>query len=109
MSIFKQPSIEIQPNITLYRWGIFKVKSKLWDEETYHFVGDDGYGRTSSKIVKFDKENLIGITESGRIYKLVKNHKGLNLDAGYVFGRYCDINEIYEKVEVNPEDVILDQ
>lgn len=91
------------PELVLTRWQVYKVKSNLWEGTTNHFVGynlTEGYGRVSSAIVSYDKDQKLGVTESGRIYHL-KGDSGLDRDADYVWGVWCSRNEITEIVTVS--------
>jgi len=49
-------------------------------------------GRVSSPIVTFDKENMRGITRSGRVYQLTEIGPGFNADADYVLGEWLHRN-----------------
>lgn len=104
------PKVQNEPVTELSQFGVFEVESELWNGKTYHFVGavcggmviggsltSKGTGRCSSAIKAYDVENRVGITESGRVYKLIDLSPyvgGVNKDASYVFQRWCDTNKV---------------
>ena len=91
MSIYKAPSIEQQPYVNLTSWRVFRTP-----EGDCHFCGRharQGDGRVSSKIVSFDKDQMIGVTRSGRIYHLVGD-MGANSDAQCVASAWMQYNGI---------------
>jgi hypothetical protein len=111
MSIWSATPIDQTPEIELRDWQIYEVSS---DEEmtnaTRHFVGyniTEGEGRASSSIQFFDPVRRIGITRSGRVYKLV-GEPGHNSDANYVWSRWMLINKI-TGVNVITDHVINDK
>jgi hypothetical protein len=60
--------VSIEPEITLVEWRIMET-----ERGQRHFVGnriDRSSGRVSSAIVTFDLERRVGITASGRVYRL---------------------------------------
>lgn len=73
MPIWSVESIDSEPEIVLVDWIIFEVNSQHRQQKTSHFVGYNlcgREGRVSSAIVQFDREKMIGMTKSGRIYNL---------------------------------------
>jgi hypothetical protein len=84
-------SVEDEPSVCLSSWKIVEV-----DGGTRHFVGadvQDGTGRVSSGIVRFDLAALRGVTRSGRVYNLV-GKPGNALDADYVWNRWRELNGV---------------
>ena len=105
MSFFKPSGVNETPYIEIVRWKIYRVISELWPEETIHLSGynlTEHHGRTSSAIVKIDKENMILTTESGRAYKLV-GEPGFDPDASYVWGMWCLRNQVKEWFDASKE------
>lgn len=91
MPIWRLPSSDEAPNVTLSSWRIFEI-----DAGTRHFVGADTLdftGRVSSAITTFDLATLRGQTRSGRVYQLV-GREGWSLDAEYVWKRWCAVNDV---------------
>lgn len=90
--IWKTSSIEQTPEIVLSRWTIRELPNG-----DRHFVGwnsTEGEGRVSSKIVEWDDTTLRGKTQSGRVYQLREDDMAINMDAEYVWGRWCSINSV---------------
>ena len=88
MPVWKPESIEHEPEVSLRNWVIYEI------EGTRHFVGyniREGSGRVSSPIVKFDKEKMIGVTRSGRVYRLI-GESNYSADAHYTWYRWCNLN-----------------
>ena len=91
--IFKPVGVDIQPEVTLTEWQIVEVDGNFDGMgKTYHFLGVIDTGRISSPIKEFDKEKMIGITRSGRVYKL-KGEPAMKLDALYVLSVWAGNNE----------------
>ncbi|WP_185642720.1 hypothetical protein [Burkholderia sp. Bp9140] len=91
MPIWRLPSVEEVPDVSISSWRIFEI-----DAGTRHFVGADTLdftGRVSSAITIFDPVTLRGQTRSGRVYQLV-GKDGWSIDAEYVWKRWCDVNEV---------------
>lgn len=64
------PSVEKQPAVDLKNWAILQ-----FDDGIRIFVGEEdgkfGKLRTSTPITSLDETSLTGVTESGRVYRLV--------------------------------------
>jgi hypothetical protein len=100
--IWKTTPVDQTPSIELKDWMVVEVSPPGTDR---HFVGyniTEGEGRTSSKIVSFDKNTKIGTTTSGRKYKLV-GEPGMNGDAVYVFNKWCKINSVESYKDVSED------
>jgi len=97
MAIWK---VSDNPEVILTQWQVYEL-----NDGSRHFVGYNSMnyeGRVSSSIKEFDKEKMIGITRSGRIYKL-EGPNGCNGDAQYVWNSWKIINNISECNEVTKE------
>ena len=73
MGIWSVAPIDEEPEIILTDWTVYEITSGLWPDKTRHFVGYNALGRegrVSSVIVQYDHEKAVGMTKSGRIYKL---------------------------------------
>ena len=102
MPIWNTTSVDENPVLELAAWMVVEVTPPGTDR---HFVGwnlTEREGRTSSKIVSYDKETKIGITNSGRQYKLV-GEPGLDGDAVYTFTKWCKINAVESYEDVSDE------
>ncbi|WP_198419757.1 hypothetical protein [Geomonas edaphica] len=85
-SIWKAPPVSEQPCIYLIRWSIMET-----EKGTCHFVGynsGNSEGRVSTPIETFDLATVRGVTQSGRIYKLV-GPPGYDPDAEWVWAMYA--------------------
>jgi hypothetical protein len=99
--LWKPVSVQEQPSLNVYRWSVREIDGVKAGEKDHHFVGEvDGAGRVSSKIVSFDKETNVGVTRSGRRYKLV-GEPGYNSDAEYVWGAWKAINKVVDYTDVS--------
>jgi hypothetical protein len=101
MPLWRAASIESEPEIELVNLLIMKVKSGLWPDETLHFVGyslSGREGRVSSRIVEFDRERMVGMTRSGRVYRLEGPAGNGSSDGRYVWGYWCLRNEVTESI-----------
>ena len=93
-SIYRPVPAEQEPVTTLSRWQVYEVTSSLWKESTRHFVGWTGReGRVSSAIRSYDSETKEGISESGRVYKLL-GEAAYNPDAEYVWAKWASFNKV---------------
>ena len=104
MPIWRTSSVDETPVLELASWMVVEVTPPGTDR---HFVGynlTEGEGRTSSKIVDYNKETRVGTTRSGRQYKLV-GEPGCDGDAVYTFTKWCKINAV-ESYEDVSEDYI---
>jgi hypothetical protein len=80
-----------EPTVQLSAWRVMQT-----DIGSTHFVGRNdanGNGRVSSDIVEFDAISQRGVTRSGRVYHLI-GPSGVNLNAEYVWHRWCAFNGI---------------
>ena len=90
MPIYIGRDVETNPEILLERWSIREVHSG----ERY-FVGFDTVecdGRVSTPIVSFDARARLGLTSSGRRYRLL-GRAGFDKDGEYVWNRVTTIRE----------------
>lgn len=100
MPIWRLPSVEEVPDVSLSSWRIFEI-----DAGTRHFVGADILdltGRVSSAITIFDPDTLRGQTLSGRVYQLV-GKDGWSINAEYVWKRWCDVNGVRSYSDVTSQ------
>ena len=105
MSIWKTTSVADTPEIVLSQWRIVEVTSPYWDGASRHFTGyneTEREGRASSEIKEFDSSTMCGVTNSGRIYKLI-GAPGYNGDGEYVWARWKAINHVETEKDVSEE------
>jgi hypothetical protein len=100
MSIWLPISVEKEPEVGLTHWQIMEVSDQI-GTKSRHFVGLDQFGgRVSSSIQEFDANKKIGVTRSGRIYKLI-GCPSKSLDAEYVWNIWKKDNKITEEIVIN--------
>ncbi len=102
-SIWRPSSVQVEPQTTLTGWRVYEVDGGNDYPITIHFVGWAGYeGRVCSPIQEYDPTTKRGITRSGRVYEL-KGSSGHNRDAAYVWGVWCDRNNIVDVKDITHE------
>lgn len=95
-------SIAERPSVTLTDWQVFEVQQPGRASKTRHFVGyciEDQFGQVSSAVIQFDPETMRGVTESGRVYRLL-GKPGWHSDADYVWQRWKRISSVTVEVDV---------
>lgn len=100
MPIWAVAGVDVQPEITLVRWRVIELPNNC-----RHFVGyalENREGRVSSRIEKFDFENVRGITSSGRVYAL-RGRPSRDSNAEYVFDAWLQSNSIEQYADVTKE------
>lgn len=102
MPVWKTTPVDAMPEIQLIEWNVMELPNG-----DRHFLGwniVEMEGRVSSKIVTFDQRYMTGVTESGRVYQLLRAPK-FNADANYVWQAWCMLNKInpYEAKSVAKE------
>lgn len=100
MPIWNVTDVDEQPELTLSQWSVHEVLNG-----DRHFVGwaqECGEGRVSSKIVSFDFRRLVGLTQSGRVYRL-SGYPGADRDAAYVWRKWAIINGANDFTDVSPD------
>lgn len=102
--IWKTKSVDEVPEVELADWIVIEVPSTIEGMPSdHHFVGynlTEHEGRTSSKLIAWNRETRIGTTRSGRTYKLV-GESGPDGDALYVLSRWLKINAITDYKDVS--------
>ena len=99
MPVWNTLSAQVQPELTLRSWQVMQLPCG-----DLHLVGyciENSEGRTSSAVEVFDKERLVAMTDSGRVYRLLGSPGG-NLDAEYVWRRWARINDATEWTDIGP-------
>ena len=95
-NVWYPPVPDEEPETVLSPWFVFELVNR-----DRHFVGRARYsgynseGRVSSKIKEFDPISMVGITRSGRRYKL-EGPSGFDSDANYVWHHWKYIANILD-------------
>jgi hypothetical protein len=106
--LFIPKDMNAQPEVVISRWQLYEIAGNFDGEgSTFHIVGEvDGYGRTSSPIKEFIKnENGVlesVITRSGRKY-FIEGEPGRTLDATWVFDQWLRNNKNPEVKNITEE------
>lgn len=98
MTVYRPTPVDQEPLTDLVRWTVQEVP--VGDSVTRHFVGYCYEGRVSSPVQEWDVETHIGVTRSGRRYRLI-GEPGWNTDAMYVWGRWLAINDVDKDAAVD--------
>lgn len=102
MSIWQARPVEEAPEIALVEWRVLET-----DAGERHFVGlrpTAGTGRVSSAIVEIDINARVGVTRSGRKYRLCGPPRQDELgDADYVWSAWCQVNRVTGYRDVTTE------
>ena len=94
---------EGETKVQMSMWSVREVSSPFLEETTQHLVGVvDGLGRVCSPIQEFDRETMTVTTRSGKLYELI-GPPGDGVDSQYVFGQWCDMNQIDDVTDVTDE------
>lgn len=100
MSLRILAPVSVEPQKIIRQWSIRK------DSEGYlYFVGyceQERGGVVSTAIQTFDRQTMRGVTRSGRVYSLI-GETGRNGDAEYVWGYWCQFNNVTEWTDVSEE------
>ena len=100
MSFWTPAPIEDHPEVYMSRWKIIEATDDS-GVKSRHFVGLDEFGgRVSSAIQKFDLDKKTGVTNSGRVYKLI-GCPGTSVDAEYVWSVWKKHNKITEQTIID--------
>lgn len=104
MSTYRPAPASEVPTTSLTQWRAYRVKSKHPKvHNTVHLVGrvaDDGDGRVSSAVKRWDATTQEGVTASGRVYRLI-GQPGSSMDALYVWREWCKQHKITEIKDVS--------
>ena len=95
-------SVANSPEIALRQWQVFEVQLPHKPGRTRHFVGysvQAQAGQVSSAIERFDPTTMRGVTQSGRVYRLL-GRPGCNADAEHTWRRWKSICGIADAVDV---------
>jgi hypothetical protein len=100
MPIWTTIPVDRQPTLTLEEWRVFDTPVDGW-----HFVGyclENMEGRVSSAVKSFDPAKGIGVTRTGRIYRLA-GRPGNNGDAEYTWNVWVRMNNEMASRDVTQE------
>src|SRR5215469_503973 len=99
MSIYLSAGVDDVPQIYLECWSIRQTGTG-----DRHFVGfniANRDGKVSSRIIELDCTRRVGVTASGRRYRLL-GRAGYNSDAEYVWNWYVKNHHIESWEDVTP-------
>jgi hypothetical protein len=97
MAIWRCAPVTAEPEITLVHWRIMET-----EYAERHFAGarlDDGTGRVSSAIVDFDPDGMVGVSLTGRVYKL-HGPPGWGAQVDYVWSAWRILNGVSSYADV---------
>ncbi|MGU7783266.1 hypothetical protein [Burkholderia sp. PU8-34] len=100
MPIYRDSDPTDQSEIMLASWSIRETQ-----DGTRYFVGfslERQDGRVSTSIVSLDPSTRIGVTSSGRHYRLV-GRAGFDSDAEYVWNLVVSVRNLGEWRDVTPD------
>lgn len=102
MSIWAARPVADASEVTLQNWRIMKTAAG-----DMHFVGvrpNRGTARVSSSIVEIDISARVGVTRSGRIYRLSGRPGSDEWGEGdYVWSAWCQVNRVSSYRDVTDE------
>ncbi|BDT72773.1 hypothetical protein os4_23180 [Comamonadaceae bacterium OS-4] len=106
--IWQCSPVSEKPEVLLEDWAVYEVKLPWNEHRTRHFAGTKierggGSGRVSTAIVSFDPTTRRGVTESGRVYELVRQRTGLMRDAEYTWNHWKSLHRAEDAVDVTDE------
>ncbi len=99
MPVWSPLSVEVESELTLRSWQVMQLP--CGDFHLVRYCIENREGRTSSAVEFFDKERLVAMTDSGRVYRLL-GAPGGNMDAEYVWRRWARINDANEWTDIGP-------
>jgi hypothetical protein len=100
MPVWRVAPVSDESQLSLVHWRILETRGGA-----RHFVGQDMrdyMGPVSTPVQKFDPALRRGITQSGRVYKLV-GPRGCSEDCRYIWTRWCQVNGIISYTDVTTE------
>jgi hypothetical protein len=92
MSVRRPGDISVEPEAILRNFRVFETETG-----DHHFAGYNtviGEGRVSSKIIQWNPDTKMGITRSGRRYRLDGPYDSLHDDASYIWSVWCKHNHV---------------
>lgn len=86
MTIWRTPSVDSQPILTLVRWRVLQIVEgpSTGEQHLCGYCLENGEGRCSTAIVSIDQESRSCTTSSGRVYKL-RGRPAYDADGDYVW------------------------
>lgn len=89
MSVHRPPSVTEQPFVEISQWNVFQFPNG--DRHLVGYVGVEGRGRVTSKLMHWNATEKVLTTRSGRKYHL-NGPPMYNHDAEYVWRVWCNFN-----------------
>jgi hypothetical protein len=105
-ALWAPPAVEAQPSVRLVRWQIFELPDGSRHFCGFHAGPSVHEGRVSSPIERFSPDTMIGITRSGRSYRL-EGPPGADEDADFVKRAWlrCNGFELADAKAVGPDPI----
>ena len=95
MPVHGGPPLDIEAYVELQDWVFFEV---LQPPNSIHAAGlRSGQVRVCSPIVKYNPDNRTFVTESGRVYKLMRQAKGNLSILKYGINHWLYLNHLSER------------
>lgn len=102
MTLFSIAPISENSDDSITNWSVREVQISGESERTHHLVGYiflECSVRVTSKIVTFDKDQMLVKTGIGRIYHLM-GKPGMSRNGDYAWDRWSMINDAKDEVDV---------
>jgi hypothetical protein len=100
MPVWSPASVDIEPELSLLSWRVVQT-----ERGERHFVGirpDTTHARVSSAIREFEMDSMIGVSASGRRYRLV-GPPGWTDDSAYLLMAWCLTYDVRTCCDVTAE------
>lgn len=100
MAIWRPAPVTEEPELTLMCWRVMQTEAG-----DCHFVGirpNVLTGRVSSRILELDMKSLVGVTSTGRVYRLLGPAQWASA-ALYTWQRWCEMYQVSEWRDVTDE------
>ena len=85
-SVWPVPAVDQEPSVQTLRWTVRQLPNG--SRHLCAWVGD--YGRVSSAITKWDPQDRVLVTSSGRRYS-IDSPVGTHPDAEYIWEMWCPV------------------
>jgi hypothetical protein len=100
MAIWRPAPVNDEPELTLTSWRV--MQTEVGDCHLVGIRADSLTGRVSSPILKLDMKSQVGVTSTGRVYRLLGPAQW-TADARYVWDQWCEMYQVSEWRDVTDE------